>query len=174
MHNIFNNALTEIEADLLLQKWRDFKAPQFPFVPLPADINAVTLQQQSPFLLLTILTACLEDDLPRQKEYESEVKAIISSKIIMRNERNVDLLQGLLVHSAWYQYHSQSMHSQAYTFLQVALMMAVDLDLDKDGNFGMRSIFGEMVQSDKNSHHGLCHSYAGMRALLACYYLCSV
>lgn len=165
--------LTVTAAERLLEKYRVYKMAQFPFVIIPLELDISTLRQDYPFLLITILTASLEDDLPLQRELEVEVKTGISTRIIMGNERNLDILLGLLVHVAWYHYHWQTMHTQLYLLLQMAIMVVVDLGLDRDENFGMRAI-STSTQHSINTSRTSHHTSAGKRGLLACYYLCSV
>jgi len=163
--------ITITEAGRLLEKFRVNKMPQFPFVIIPREMSVSTLREQYPFLLMTIMTASLEDNLQLQGELASEVKKAIGTRVILNNERNLDLLLGLLVHVAWYHYHWQTMHTQMYLLLQMAIMIVVDLGLDKDENFGLYTGVQKPEKTPEEKH---CQSPTGKRALLACYYLCSV
>lgn len=164
-------AITVAEAGRLVEKFRTCKMPQFPFVIIPPKMSVPTLCEQYPFLLLTVMTCCLEDNLQLQGELASEVKKVISTRVILNNERSMDLLLGLLVHIAWYHYHWQTMHTQMYMLLQMTIMIVVDLDLDKDENFGLYSRTQRPGKTSAETHY---RSPAGKRALLACFYLCSV
>lgn len=170
---ISKGSLTVQEADELLNKFREHKMHQFPFVIIPKGMNASDLWRKSPFLLLCILTACLEHNPVLQDILEREVREHISTYLIMEMRRDMDLLQGLLVHTAWYHYHWRTYHTQAYMLLQMALMVVVDLGLDKDENFKMQAIPPDGRQPDQVQRHGDHQSLAGQRALLGCYYLCS-
>lgn len=162
--------ITTTEAGRLLEKFRVNKMPQFPFVIVPREMSVSALREQYPFLLMTIMTASLEDNLQLQGELASEVKRAIGTRVILNNERNLDILLGLLVHVAWYHYHWQTMHTQMYLLLQMAIMIVVDLGLDKDENFGLYTGIQKSEKTPEEKHQ----SPTGKRALLACYYLCSV
>ncbi|RHZ74440.1 hypothetical protein CDV55_107202 [Aspergillus turcosus] len=145
----------------------------FPFVIVPEGMDASVLWRESPFLLLCILTACLEHDPILQDKLEREIREIIGTRLILKMERNMDLLQGLLVHTAWYHYHWRAYHTQAYMLLQIAIMLVVDLGLDKDENLRMQAIPQDGKESHQVHEQGIHQTAAGQRALLGCYYLCS-
>lgn len=169
---ISRGLLTLSEADELLRKFRKHKMHHFPFVIIPEGVNASGLRRDSPFLLLCIVTACLEHDPALQEKVEREIREVVGTRIIMEMRRNMDLLQGLLVHTAWYHYHWKTYHTQAYMLLQIAIMVVADLGLDKDENFRMQAIppDGKTEQAQGYEIH---QTSAGQRALLGCYYLCS-
>lgn len=145
----------------------------FPFVIIPESKNSSALRRDCPFLLLCILTACLEHDPGLQENLEREIREVIGTCLIMEMRRNMDLLQGLLVHTAWYHYHWKTYHTQAYMLLQIAIMLVVDLGLDKDENFRMQAIPPEGKDFDHAQGNDIYQTPAGQRALLGCYYLCS-
>lgn len=165
--------LTLWEADELLSKFQEHKMHHFPFVIIPKGVNASALRRKCPFLLLCIMTACLEHDPTKQGKLESEIRKVIGTSLIMEMRRNMDLLQGLLVHIAWYHYHWRTYHTQAYMLLQIAIMLVVDLGLDKDENFKMQAIPPDGKESDQAQEYEIHQTPSGQRALLGCYYLCS-
>lgn len=138
------------------------------FVVIPSEVDLQTVRQRSPFLLLCVLTASLEHDFALQESLEALVRQEIAHRLIMKVERNLDLLQGLLVHAAWYHYHWKTYHTHMYMVLQMAIMVVVDLGLDKEEGFRMQVISREGKETNQVSH-----SASGQRALLGYYYLCS-
>ncbi|KAB8224916.1 hypothetical protein BDV33DRAFT_187882 [Aspergillus novoparasiticus] len=132
--------LTLAQCNRLLDKFRMVKMPQFPFVIIPDSMNAISLRQEYPFLFVAIMTVSTEDRPSLQKNLNHEVKRTISTRIIMNNERNIDLLLGLLVYTAWYHYHWESMLPHMYLFLQLTITMVADLGLDRQPNFTMQNI----------------------------------
>ena len=62
-----------IEANELLIKFRTHVMSLFPFVIIP-DEDLPTLRQNSPFLLLYLITASLENNPPLQQRMETEVR----------------------------------------------------------------------------------------------------
>lgn len=145
----------------------------FPFVIIPEGVDASVLRRDSPFLLLCILTACSEHDPAQQDKLEREIREVVGTCLIMEMRRNMDLLQGLLVHTAWYHYHWRTYHTQAYMLLQIAIMLVVDLGLDKDEDFKMQAIPPDGKEFNQVQGHGIHQTPAEQRALLGCYYLCS-
>jgi hypothetical protein len=57
--------------------------------------------------------------------------------------------------------------------LQIAIMLIVDLGLDKDENFRMQAIPPNGKESDQAQGYAIYQTPAGQRAMLGCYYLCS-
>jgi hypothetical protein len=62
------------------------------------------LQQRFPFLLLYIMTACLEQNSLLQRLIQCKVIKIVATRLAVNNEKNMDLLSDLLVHVAQYHY----------------------------------------------------------------------
>ncbi|KIA75564.1 hypothetical protein HK57_00667 [Aspergillus ustus] len=170
---IFHEQITPQLAAELLAKYRTRKMPQYPFVIIPETTDVATLHQESPFLLLCILAASLEHNPSLQDEVELIVRKEIASRLIVSVERNMDLLQGLLVHIAWHHYHWRTYHTHMYMLLPMAVMVIVDLGLDKEESFRMLPIPAEDKDLEPTSGGGQVQSAAGQRALLGCYYQCS-
>ncbi|PYI03937.1 hypothetical protein BO78DRAFT_321610 [Aspergillus sclerotiicarbonarius CBS 121057] len=155
------------EADQLLDKFRTQKMPQFPFVMVAADMDIESLRQRSPFLLLCIVTVCMEHKPLLQHKLEALVRETAATRLIVKSERNLDLLLGLLVHCAWFHYHWRTTHIHKYMLLEMAHMVVVDLGIDKDENIRMQPIPQE--GADTQRHH---QNPTEQRALLGCYHLC--
>ncbi|GAB1207496.1 hypothetical protein APSETT445_006216 [Aspergillus pseudonomiae] len=136
---ITRGLLNITEGEELLLKFRTDLMPLFPFVIIP-EVSFVELRKQSPFLLLCIITACLEHKPTLQQKLEFEARTVVSTRIVMNMERDMDLLRGLLVHIAWYHYHWRIYHTQVYMLLQMAMAIVVDLGLDRYNNFKMQCI----------------------------------
>lgn len=148
--------------------------PLFPFVIVRPNETLNSLRQQSPFLLLTILAACQEDNPELQRVLDAEVRNVVASRIILNNERTMDLLLGLLVHIAWHHYYWESLHPQQCMFLSVASGMIADLGLDGQTSYTMPAGYSTTSRLDITLLPvAYQRSAAGKRALLGWYYLCS-
>ncbi|PYH69570.1 uncharacterized protein BO88DRAFT_36183 [Aspergillus vadensis CBS 113365] len=172
MDFISRGLFTFLECEELLAKFRSHKMPMFPFVIISTQLGVPSLRQQFPFLLLCIVTACLEHKPSLQHRMEQEVRRSIATRLIVNLERSLDLLLGILVHVAWSYYHWPIFNSQSSMFLQMAVMVVGDLGLDK-GDLNMQaspfnSQIANQVEIDSD-----CWTSAAQRALLGCYYLCS-
>ncbi|KAL4900984.1 hypothetical protein BDW74DRAFT_89456 [Aspergillus multicolor] len=170
----------------LLKKYIDQKQPHFPFVIIPREHEGdiQTFQKEHPFLLLCVLTASMEHDPAAQEKLESLVRKEIATRLVVNLDRDMDLLMGLLVHAAWYHYHWRSYHTQMYMLLQMAVMIVADLGLARQHGFRMQTIPVDGKESDHDhTNLGACRQGRGnqpaqcsayQRALLGCYYLCSI
>ena len=89
------------EAQSFMEIFSTRMVPLFPFIVVPAHMTAEQLRQEKPFLYLNIsVVACQEAS--RQREILSVVREYVAEHIVLRGEHNLDLLQGLMVHLAWY------------------------------------------------------------------------
>ncbi|OAG42460.1 hypothetical protein AYO21_03336 [Fonsecaea monophora] len=153
---IDSGVLTMATADILLQTYKQVHSKFFPFVLVAPEIDAATLRRDKPVLFLAIVTVCLEADHVVQRRLGVELKKMLSSRLLIRNERSIELLQALLVHLSWIQYHFHPQNKQTYMLLQMAIGLVMDLDLDRCP-----------------AHRDQRRTTAETRALLGCFYLCS-
>lgn len=58
--------------------------------------------KRHPFLLLGILSAMSMPDIYIHQRLDAKFRRVLSEKTIERDEKSLDLLQGLLVYLAWY------------------------------------------------------------------------
>ncbi|RAH59739.1 hypothetical protein BO85DRAFT_467435 [Aspergillus piperis CBS 112811] len=172
MDFVSRGLFTLLECEELLANFRLHKMPLFPFVIIPTQLGVPTLRQQFPFLLLCIVTACLEHKPLSQLKTEQEVRRSIATRLVANLERSLDLLLGLLVHVAWSYYHWPIYDSQCFMFLQMAVMIVGDLGLDKGDSKMQATPFNSQVANQMEIDSD-CWTSAAQRALLGCYYLCS-
>jgi hypothetical protein len=88
------------QAEILLQRYR-LEAYNFSFVVLHSATSIDLLRRKRPFLLLSILTFSAQDYPSLQRKLEEELKVTLATKAIIRGEKSLDLLQGLLVYLNW-------------------------------------------------------------------------
>lgn len=170
---ITRGLLTITEGEELLLRFRTDLMPLFLFVIIPGR-SFVELREQSPFLLLCVITACLEHKPTLQQKLEFEARTVVSTRIVMNMERDMDLLRGLLVHIEWYHYHWRIYYTQVYMRLQMALTIVVNLGLDRYNNFIMQNIPDNGKGTEElHKGQGFYLTPDGQRAFLGCYYLCS-
>lgn len=91
----------DVAGQALLEAYTNFMIPMFPFVPIPSQMTAEELCREKPFLYLNI-SMIASPNPARQQELSKAIKEHISDRIIMQGQRTLDLLQGLLVHLAWF------------------------------------------------------------------------
>ncbi|KAG9229713.1 hypothetical protein BJ875DRAFT_522221 [Amylocarpus encephaloides] len=107
------------------------RATKFPFVTLPHNVSLDTLRRDHPFLLIAMLTFGTFDDAKLQDQLEAELRETLMKKIFNHGEKNLDLLQGLLVYLAWYHFFFKPERQQIYQLSQVAIAMSVDLGINR-------------------------------------------
>jgi hypothetical protein len=77
-------------------------APTFPFVVIPPSTTAAQLHQQIPFLCTAIMMSVTFQNVPKQMAMAKDIMTDLSVRLLQRGEKSMDLLQGLLVYSAWW------------------------------------------------------------------------
>ncbi|KAJ5082899.1 hypothetical protein N7532_011942 [Penicillium argentinense] len=182
------------EGQFLLKIFTTSMVPLFPFVVIPPHMTADQLRQEKPFLFLAIsMVAC--QSASRQREISKMVKDYIAEKIVIRNERSLDLLQGLLVHLAWYIGISRQQRStapdqegevvpgftqqqvnqgpaQLDAFVQLAVAQLISLGLGQSLNPPrMSKPISYMGKMDVWASSQRVHTLEEQRAYLGCYYL---
>ncbi|KAI9737968.1 MAG: hypothetical protein M1834_009338 [Cirrosporium novae-zelandiae] len=120
-------------ANLLLQMFH-LESTNFPFILLPPNTSLQSLRIEKPFLLLSILAMASQDKPNLHALLESELRRVLGTKVIVKGEKSLDLLQGLMVYLAWYHYHFTLQHQQLYQLMQLAVAMCVDLEIGKPRN----------------------------------------
>ncbi|EME49367.1 hypothetical protein DOTSEDRAFT_68225 [Dothistroma septosporum NZE10] len=125
-----NTCVRLSEAESLLDRFRRLMATGMPFVIIPAEATASSLQSSSPVLLRSICTIALVHDLPRQQALVKELVRDVAERIMVKSEKSIDLLQSILMVVAWY--HSHVFWSlQVTNLLHLAIAMIIDLGIDR-------------------------------------------
>ena len=85
----------------LLESFSTNFVPLFPFVVIPSRTDPEAFTKEKPFLSLTIAMIAHNSGM-RQRQFARAAQKYIADHIVMSGERDLDLLQGLLVLTAWY------------------------------------------------------------------------
>ncbi|KAF3768543.1 hypothetical protein M406DRAFT_336961 [Cryphonectria parasitica EP155] len=150
-------------ATSLLHYFREAMLPFFPFVVIPPDASVPMLARERPFVLLAILAAASGGrSLQGHSLYDGEFRKVLGLKFVSGGERNLELLVGLLIYTAWYPFHLRPRNRQALQYIRMASDIAHDLELDQAPDH----VDAAAIRSDEKQ-------MAGMRAYLACYCLYS-
>ncbi|TQN73413.1 hypothetical protein CSHISOI_02078 [Colletotrichum shisoi] len=147
-------------AEKLLQTFR-IMLKHFPCVALPPDATVMSLSKTKPFLLLAILsTASGSSALQGHTLYDEEFRKVLGLKFVAGGERTLELLQGLLIYTAWYPFHLRPKSRQAFHYVRMAAEILHDLELDHPPYHGV----GMSAPLSPGQMEGI-------RAYLSCYYL---
>lgn len=87
--------------DTLLKVFRDHISDQFPFVIVPQAAKAFELIHEKPFLFKSIAMVASAQDVKAQARIAEEIVDYVSLHLLIRGEKTLDMLQGLLIFIAW-------------------------------------------------------------------------
>ncbi len=93
------------EVDQILRQYSAEMVPQFPFVPLPEG-SSRELCGNHPLLLRTVLWACRPTGSDFLTAFELWFREQLAVRTVVRMEKNLEILQALLVFLAWYGFSS--------------------------------------------------------------------
>jgi hypothetical protein len=100
-----------------------------PFVIIPAGTTPRQLQATRPFLMKVIRMVASVRHLRLVRGQSRAVMEHISNAILMRSERSLDLLQGILVFLGTYHYHCMA-HAQFNNLIRLAISLVEEIGLD--------------------------------------------
>lgn len=121
--------LVPVESDeTLLSIYRNQLSSPLPFVIIPAGTTPRKLQATRPFLMKVIRMVASVRHLRLVRGQSRAVMEHISNAILMRSERSLDLLQGILVFLGSYHYHCMA-HAQFNNLIRLAVSLVEDIDL---------------------------------------------
>lgn len=114
--------------ETLLSIYRNQMSNQLPFVVIPAGTTSRQLQATRPFLMKVIRMVASVRHLRLVRGQSRAVMEHISQSILMRSERSLDLIQGILVFLGSYHYHCMA-HAQFNSLIRLAVSLVEDMDL---------------------------------------------
>ena len=148
-------SLTEERALQWIERYHSL-CDAFPFVLIEPS-GARQLVACRPFLAVAVFVVCSIEDPSLRAELEKAFRQFLAQKVVVEGKRNLELLQGLLLYLAWHQHYLRHEDQQVYQYLQLAIAMTVDLELEK----------ASFTASALPSRLGLHQA----RAFVGCYYL---
>jgi hypothetical protein len=151
-------SITVIHMQHLLETYR-VMADFFPFVTLPKESFCRDIIQQRPMLMFAVLTAASYDSTLLQLTLSREFRKVVMLKL-MKGEKSLDLLQGLLVFVAWHHHYMDAQAISINLLLKICVGLAGDLGLEN-----LPPIEKPLPQNDD------AQGRESKRAYLGCYYL---
>lgn len=88
--------------EALLEIFKTKMTPYFPFVLFPSDVSIEELNSERPCACLAALAAASHADAATQKRLGIMFKEIVAARMVDGDFNQLDLMQGLLIHVAWY------------------------------------------------------------------------
>ncbi|EED15880.1 conserved hypothetical protein [Talaromyces stipitatus ATCC 10500] len=147
----------------LLDRFCSMRA-YFPFVSFSYTWTAASMREDRPFLLLAAVAAASSKHCHLQDDLIRRFKDTISQRVIMAGEKDLDLLQGLLVYLAWCHFDFVPGNRQDYLYLQIAISMVVDLNIDQE--------IADLL--DHRTELSDTYILEACRAYLGCYYMSNI
>ncbi|KAH8122114.1 hypothetical protein FP744_10004838 [Trichoderma asperellum] len=151
--------------------------PNYPFVVIPEDMDPRNLYATSRCLFWTIMAAVAPQSSATQQGVENWFRQYVADRMVVKQEKNLALLQAILIHLAWADFHFY-MRTEATNFMHLATALAMDLKLDKSPEttrLHPKSLLGEAWATlNKNAPKVRCHTEDEKRAVLGLYHATSL
>lgn len=125
--------------EALLNIYRNDLLPAHPFVVIPPTMSAAKLKETRPFLMSAIRMVASFRSLRSMRAQMYHLMKHISEQMLIRSERSLDLLLGIIVIIGWYQYHC-FMHAQLSNLISLAQTLVGELGLGMPPNRSHRTI----------------------------------
>lgn len=116
--------------ETLLEIFRTQLQPVYPFVIIPDHISAAKLQSNRPFLMAAIRMVSSFRSLRSMRAQMYQLKKHIADYMLIRSERSLDLLLGIIVICGWYQYHCFA-HGQFHNLISLAISLCGEMGLNR-------------------------------------------
>jgi hypothetical protein len=137
--------LVPLESDeTLLSIYMNQLSSQFPFVIIPPGTTPKQLQATRPFLMKVIRMVASVRHLRSMWGQSRTVIKHICDAMLMRSERSLDLLQGILVFLGFYHYFCMS-HAHFNNLAHLAASLVGDMDLSTCPNLKSRERHHRLV-----------------------------
>ncbi|KAJ4016477.1 hypothetical protein NW766_004674 [Fusarium irregulare] len=101
-----------------------------PFVIVPNSVTAAKLRETRPFLMASIRMVTSLRSLRSMRAQMYHLMKHVADHMLIRSERSLDLLLGIIVIVAWYQYHC-FMHAQLHNLIALATTLVGELGLNR-------------------------------------------
>jgi hypothetical protein len=95
------NGLTWREANAVLDLYRERWLPSFACVPISRGITAQDLLSERPFVFRAVMLIAAPLPVPRLEKMKRNVLAFLGHRLLVGNQRTLDLLQGLMIVLIW-------------------------------------------------------------------------
>jgi hypothetical protein len=151
--------LEQDEAANLIDEFRQEYSECFPFVVVDASIETNTFRREQPFLFLSIMATMTYRDPSTQRILAETFRDQVAVRIMACTHKGLEVLQGLLVHSAYYHFFYQPGKQQLALMIQFCVATAQELGLAKKCKERDISSVAPVLSAAEN------------RALLGTYYL---
>lgn len=92
--------LGDAEIEQYLYKYEHL-LPYFPFLPLPIGWSVNSMRTDHSFFLLGIISAMTIHNVDVNVKVHAQFLRVLAERVVVRGEKNLDIVQGILVQLAW-------------------------------------------------------------------------
>lgn len=116
--------------DVCLETYKTQLQHLYPFIVILPSVTAAQLGASRPFLMSAIRMVTSFRSLRSMRAQMYALKKHISDYMLIRSERSMDLLLGIIVILGWYQYHCFA-HAQLHNLLSLAISLVGEMGLNR-------------------------------------------
>ena len=170
--------LSSETATIIFDKYAKQMSQHMPIVIFPEATTAAEVRKARPTLFLAILSVgsgAFYPDL--QRLLTREIMRIFADRIICSGEKNLELVQALLVTVMWYWPPEHFEELNFYQLSNMAMTMAVDLGLYRKP-LSRNQALAQPAGTWRDKRRGAClpdsSTVEARRTWISCYFLCAV
>ncbi|UPL02172.1 hypothetical protein LCI18_013106 [Fusarium solani-melongenae] len=130
------------EAQLLAYKMFELyhrqMMPLFPFVWISLDESPEKLFRERPMLYMAIMVVACQQNVDAQQELAQRWREELGRRIWAQGEKDLHLLQGVLVYLAWHHVHLQ-LGSQLNNLMHTAMSLAEELGISREKSLNTKT-----------------------------------
>ncbi|RHZ61461.1 transcription factor domain-containing protein [Aspergillus thermomutatus] len=126
----YSSHTADTEAEETLKSFRSGPLEYLPFVHIPDRVSAAELKTESSFLWHCICAVQCKQTAG-QTALSLSIRERVAQALLVDCQKNLDLLQGLLVYLGWITFHCQPQKYSLCTYIQLAISIVFDLGLHK-------------------------------------------
>lgn len=128
--DIVDRGLITIErATELFARYNNHMVLHLPAVVFPPGTTIPELRKNKPTLFLAVMAAATSESPALQKILQKELMTIFAEKVIITGEKNLEIVQSLLVAVIWYWPPEHFEELKFYQLVHIAAVMAIDIGL---------------------------------------------
>ena len=115
----------------LFRRYNEHMVQHFPAVIFPPSVTVAELRRTRPVLFLAITASASGENHAVQRVLQKELMQVIADKVLMAGEKNLELVQAILVASIWYWPPEHFEELKYYQLVHIAAVMALDIGLGR-------------------------------------------
>jgi hypothetical protein len=161
------------EDEMLLERYKRLMSPNMPWLIISPGMTASYLASSEPLLMHAIRVVVYFHDSARQQVMAKELMRDISERLLINGEKSLEILQGILVFSNWYNPHLYS-HQHSTNLLHLAIALTTDLNIDRGPGTCEKAQMETAMRSYGVARAAKVITNEERRAVLGTYYLTSL